>query len=403
MSTVGSLEPYDLDDPHKWTSYKERFDIYLVDNDVKEEGRKKAVFLTLAGAPLFELLTSLASPTKFGISSAPGIFQSLIESILQNIPGVLPYFDDIIIIAKSEEELASRLNQVLSRLDHAGLRLRKDKCEFGVPTVEFLGFKIDALGIRPSISKVEAIQNAPIPKDKKGLQGFIGLVNFYHAFLPHKAIVLDQSLATQIFLAFAQFHHPKKLNLMIELAGVPARRIGLGKSSCNSSSSPRSYSDGTACASSYDCEDESHSPQLRVVANIDAEVESMVKQCKVCQQGRNEKPSTATHRWESAKYPWSRIHIDFAGPFQGKIYCLVVDSYLKWLEVAVVSSTSAAAAIKFLRQLFATHGLPDELVSDNGTAFTSEEFKLFTENNLIRHIKSAPFHPATNGQAERMV
>ncbi|XP_068149456.1 uncharacterized protein [Drosophila tropicalis] len=128
---------------------------------------------------------------QFGISSAPGIFQSCIERILQNVSGVLPYFDDIIVMGKSEEELAVRLNEVLSRFDKAGLRLRRDKCQFGVPSVEFLGFKIDALGIRPCASKVEAIKCAPAPKDKKQLQAFLGLINFYHAFLPHKATVAE--------------------------------------------------------------------------------------------------------------------------------------------------------------------------------------------------------------------
>ncbi|XP_068150236.1 uncharacterized protein [Drosophila tropicalis] len=122
---------------------------------------------------------------------SPGIFQSCIERILQNVSGVLPYFDDIIVMGKSEEELAVRLNEVLSRFDKAGLRLRRDKCQFGVPSVEFLGFKIDALGIRPCASKVEAIKCAPAPKDKKQLQAFLGLINFYHAFLPHKATVAE--------------------------------------------------------------------------------------------------------------------------------------------------------------------------------------------------------------------
>ncbi|XP_046869411.1 uncharacterized protein K02A2.6-like [Drosophila willistoni] len=101
--------------------------------------------------------------------------------------------------------------------------------------------------------------------------------------------------------------------------------------------------------------------------NIDAEIELIVKKCIPCQQNRNDHSEAPVHHWESAKRPWSRLHIDFAGPFQGKTFLLVVDSYSKWLEVAVVSSTSTAATIKVLRQLFATHGLPDQLVSDNGT------------------------------------
>lgn len=56
-----------------------------------------------------------------------------------------------------------------------------------------------------------------------------------------------------------------------------------------------------------------------------------------------------------------------------------------------------------LRQLFATHGIPDVIVPDNGSSFTSVEFSKFSENNLINHIFSAPFHPSSNGQVERMV
>ena len=64
MAGVGNLEPFDLNQPHKWTTYIERFELFLLANDVKEANRQKAAFLTLAGAPLYELLASLASPKK---------------------------------------------------------------------------------------------------------------------------------------------------------------------------------------------------------------------------------------------------------------------------------------------------------------------------------------------------
>ena len=59
--------------------------------------------------------------------------------------------------------------------------------------------------------------------------------------------------------------------------------------------------------------------------------------------------------------------------------------------------------MRVLRQVFAVHGLPEVLVSDNGTAFTSAEFQNFVQRNVFRHITSAPYHPATNGLAERAV
>ncbi|XP_036347496.1 uncharacterized protein K02A2.6-like [Rhagoletis pomonella] len=136
---------------------------------------------------------------------------------------------------------------------------------------------------------------------------------------------------------------------------------------------------------------------------MDTEVENIVKTCAPCQQTRHEKAQAQPHIWETSKNPWSRLHVDFAGPFHGKIFFLTVDSYSKWLEVHIVKSTSSQCAIKSLRSLFATHGLPDVIVSDNGTAFTSSEFDEFMTNNLIRHVRCAPFHPSSNGQAERMV
>lgn len=81
----------------------------------------------------------------------------------------------------------------------------------------------------------------------------------------------------------------------------------------------------------------------------------------------------------------------------------MVDAFSKWLEVHITPSTSSAATIEKLRVIFATHGLPQTIVSDNGTSFTSAEFKQFTQENGIHHITSAPYHPSSNGLAERAV
>ena len=82
---------------------------------------------------------------------------------------------------------------------------------------------------------------------------------------------------------------------------------------------------------------------------------------------------------------------------------VVVDAHSKWLDVAVVTTPSSQQAIKILRNLFATHGLPEIVVSDNGSAFTSAEFQTFVKRNGIKHVRSAPYHPSSNGQAERVV
>ena len=68
-----------------------------------------------------------------------------------------------------------------------------------------------------------------------------------------------------------------------------------------------------------------------------------------------------------------------------------------------MSSTTATKTVEELRKLFTTHGLPEQLVSDNGPQFVAEEFGSFMKNNDIKHIRSTPYHPATNGLAERFV
>ncbi|UYV62025.1 K02A2.6-like [Cordylochernes scorpioides] len=75
----------------------------------------------------------------------------------------------------------------------------------------------------------------------------------------------------------------------------------------------------------------------------------------------------------------------------------------KWPEAIIKDHCTATATVRVLRNLFAVHGLPDQVVSDNGRMFVGHEFQEFLMMNGIRHITSAPYHPQTNGQAERVV
>ena len=96
-------------------------------------------------------------------------------------------------------------------------------------------------------------------------------------------------------------------------------------------------------------------------------------------------------------------HIDSAGSFLGRTFFIVVDAHSKWLEVTPVVSTSSQQAVQVLKHLYSTHGLPEVVVSDNGTAFTSVEFQTFMKRNGIRHVRCAPYHPSSKGLAERAV
>ena len=135
---------------------------------------------------------------------------------------------------------------------------------------------------------------------------------------------------------------------------------------------------------------------------MDSDLENMVRVCKKCQEhAKNPKASTpGTWSWPTG--PWKRIHIDYAGPVRqlgGLMFLVIVDAYSKYLEIYPVKKADTAATIEKLRHLFSTFGLPEHLVSDNGTTFTS----IFLNYNVIQHTRTAPGHPATNGLAERYV
>lgn len=137
--------------------------------------------------------------------------------------------------------------------------------------------------------------------------------------------------------------------------------------------------------------------------NIDSDLETVARNCTACIQVQKEPKKVKTHFWEYPTQPWERIHIDFAGPFFGHTFLLIIDAHSKWPEVFVVNSTTSNATIKKLDQVFSSYGLPKVLVSDNAAVFTGFEFQQFMKANGIKHLTSAPFHAASNGQAERYV
>ena len=136
---------------------------------------------------------------------------------------------------------------------------------------------------------------------------------------------------------------------------------------------------------------------------LDTDIEQSVQQCAACQQQQPDPPSAPLQPWKWPSRPWVQLHMDFAGPLQGKMILIVIDSHSKWIEAFPTSSTTSSTVIQLSRTLFSQFGLPEVLVSDNGSCCVSEEFETFLLNNGIKHITSAPYHPATNGLAERAV
>ena len=136
---------------------------------------------------------------------------------------------------------------------------------------------------------------------------------------------------------------------------------------------------------------------------IDADIERSVRLCLPCQEGQSSPPAAPLHPWKWPTRPWARLHLDFAGPMFGKMFLVTVDAHSKWIEAVCTPTTSSSVVIDELKTLFAKFGLPETIVTDNGTSFVSQEFEQFLKRNGIKHRTSAPYHPASNGMAERAV
>ena len=137
-------------------------------------------------------------------------------------------------------------------------------------------------------------------------------------------------------------------------------------------------------------------------ANLDKDIEELCKSCAACRIVRDAPPHAPLHPWEFPLYPWQRVHADFAD-CGGVRYLVIVDAHSKWIEALPMKSTNAVSTIKALRSVFARFGLPSQLVTDNGPPFASQEFKVYCENNCIKHTTSAPYRPQGNGAAENAV
>lgn len=136
---------------------------------------------------------------------------------------------------------------------------------------------------------------------------------------------------------------------------------------------------------------------------LNEDIINITKQCTICLSHRNTPSKTPLRTWPVPPSPWYRIHADFLGPLYGKMFLVVVDSYSKWPEVFQMANIGSGLTIKKFKELFLTFGFPIHLVTDNGTSFTSQEFKNFTNTIGMKHTFTPPYHPATNGAAERFV
>uniref|UniRef100_A0A915E576 RNA-directed DNA polymerase n=1 Tax=Ditylenchus dipsaci TaxID=166011 RepID=A0A915E576_9BILA len=342
--------------------------------ELDEESKKLAVINTHRGLFRYNRLP-------FGVKSAPGIFQQLMDTLLSGIPGAVAYLDDIIIVGSSIEEHNSALLAVFNRIRDAGLQVRLSKCEFFLPSVKYLGFIVDKDGRRPDPQKTAAIKDRVVAS----------LQAEHEICLPQ----LPPSIFTVSSndVSSATFHDETLQEVLSALQnGWPEdispkvmpyynRRNGLSAlDGCIL------YVDRLIIPQSLRLEvlrllHESHPGIVRMKSlarqhvywpGIDSDIEHAVRQCSSCAVSAKSPPNVSVP-WPPSKKPWSRIHIDFAQKGT-QMFLVVVDSFSKWPEIILVSSATSSSVIKELLRLFSAYGLPEIIVSDNGRQFKSSEF-----------------------------
>ena len=144
--------------------------------ELSEESQRRLALSTHTGVLLQTRLP-------FGISSAPGYFQEIMEQSTCDLQGVAVYLDDILVSGENAVDHLENLQQLLQRLEGHGLRCRLEKCSFAQPSVEYLGHKLTQRVEKGC--KVDVVKSMPEPTDVSSLRSFLGSIQFYGKFIPN--------------------------------------------------------------------------------------------------------------------------------------------------------------------------------------------------------------------------
>ena len=125
---------------------------------------------------------------------------------------------------------------------------------------------------------------------------------------------------------------------------------------------------------------------------------------KSCQEYAKHSPQPSQPLISSSlpEYPWQKVASDLFH-YKGKTYLLCIDYFSRYPEVVTLNSTTSKGVIEALKSIFAHHGTPETLISDNGHQYSAVEIKDFASTYAFEHVTSSPHYPRSNGLAERTI
>lgn len=145
---------------------------------VREQDIPKTAFRTRYGHYEFQVMP-------FGLTNAPAVFMDLMNRVCKPYLDkfVIVFIDDILIYSKNEKEHEEHLRKILELLKEEKLYAKFSKCEFWIPTVQFLGHVIDSQGIHVDPAKIESIKDWATPTTPTEIRQFLGLAGYYRRFI----------------------------------------------------------------------------------------------------------------------------------------------------------------------------------------------------------------------------
>lgn len=135
---------------------------------------------------------------------------------------------------------------------------------------------------------------------------------------------------------------------------------------------------------------------------MNSDIENYIQNCQTCLKYRKSNTPQPLMPHEIPDLPWQKVGADIF-QFESKYYVLIVDYYSEYFEVAPISSYHSKNVITQFKSIFCRHGIPVQIMSDNGPPFNSADFKNFCNSWDIQHITSSPHYPKSNGLAERTI
>ena len=125
----------------------------------------------------------------FGLENASSTFQRLMDNVLANCTNACAYIDDVFVFSNTWQEHLTHLDDTLSKLERAGLKLKISKCAFDCQSIKCLGHIIDEQGLHPDPDKISSISSIPAPIDVSGVRSFLGMTNYFRQFIKDYATI----------------------------------------------------------------------------------------------------------------------------------------------------------------------------------------------------------------------